>query len=204
MAIGNEQILRWNERGLNIFASIPCSQLTQDLKSHIPFKATGSLVVLGSGGPSFWKNFPTPLNPQLHPLDSFCRDQILQWGKYGLQEDLSQKILFPRYDLHFPLQQLGRFLNLCAPSPLGIDISQEYGLWFAFRGVFITEKTLPVKMNESFKSPCEGCRDRHCLNFADDFIKARLSCPIKQEERYSVKQLAYHQSVLDERLIPNI
>lgn len=197
----DEQRLKWSEIGLNIFASIPCSHLTAGLKSHIPFETKGSLVVLGSGGPSFWRNFSSPsvLNPQRHPLDNFCRDQILEWGKEYLQEDLSQKILFPRYDLHFPLQQLGRFLNICVPSPLGIDISQDFGLWFAFRGVFVTDKVLTMNVNKSFSSPCEACSGKPCLNFPEDFNKARLSCPIKQEERYSEKQLAYHQRVLDER-----
>lgn len=197
-----KQIKRWSDLGLNIFASVPCSELPPELLALVPFSLQqhGSLSVLGNAGPHFWKNFAPPLDPKLHALDSFSINQVLQWGREMLGEDLREKILYPHKDFHFPLQRLGRLLNLCASTPLGMDISPEHGLWFAFRVVFVTNQGMPKTLASPFESPCHHCQDRPCLNFPHDFQLSRLACPVKSDHRYSQEQLAYHQAITDQRI----
>ena len=110
--------------------------------------------------------------------------------------DSDIEILFPNDHYTLPLQKIARHLNLSSQSPIGIDINNEFGLWFAIRGVFLTSKKLPLLPREKNISPCDTCIEKPCL-LSSSFTQARLNCPIKIEHKYKDSQIEYHQKALD-------
>lgn len=149
---------------------------------------------MGNGGKTLWENLPHPVDVNHHPFDRYTLNQIHIFAKNFLNDDC--EILFPNDAYTLPLQKIGRFLNLCSQSPIGPDISNEFGLWFAFRGVFLTRENVWTAKYQTPPSLCESCLERPCLLTSDRAL-ARLNCPIKNEHQYSKEQIAYHQNVLD-------
>jgi len=186
--------MKWNAPGLNIFLSVKVSELPQDLFSFTPEQKNKTLCLVGNGGKALWEKLPHPLDVNLHPFDHYTINQIHLFAKDFLNDDC--EILFPNDSYTLPLQKIGRFLNLCSQSPIGLDISHDYGLWFAFRGVFLTSQNISTEKLSSPPSICTDCVDRLCLRVSDTAL-ARLSCPVKIEHQYDKEQLEFHQSALN-------
>lgn len=186
--------MKWSDLGLNIFLSVKVSEIPDDFFPFTPEQKNKTLCLLGHGGKSLWKKLPRPLDINQHPFDQYTINQINFFTKSFLQGDC--EILFPNPSYELPLQKIGRLLNLCSQSPIGLDICEEFGLWFAFRGVFLTSQNVITKKISAPPSLCTSCKDRPCLT-KTDFNLARLSCPIKREHQYSKEQIDFHQSALD-------
>ncbi len=180
-----------NSLGLNIFLSAKVSDFPDDIYPFSDEQKKKHLVLIGHGGPALWDNIPdlTVKNP----IDSFSIDQMNWFALNCLENDI--EILFPDDETLLPLQKLGRFFNLSHQSPLGFDISSEYGLWFAFRGVFLTNNKIPPLTLSPRSSPCDECSLRPCMT-ASDIFDARMKCPTKTEHQYSLEQRTYHQSIV--------
>lgn len=175
----------WSDRGFNIV-----------LVKNFPDK---QLLLLATGGKHFWNTLSHPLSGE-NPIDDYTTSEVLLFGKNKLQLDLTSSILFPHGKENYPLQQLGRDLNLCAPSPLFIDIHPEFGLWFAFRAlVSLPLETLPEISLNSFISPCDQCAEKWCLKKEGTFTEKRLSCPVATDHQYTSEQLHYHEMVIRAR-----
>lgn len=180
--------------GLNIFAAVQTSKLPNDIldffiDQNIPFDQWDTLCMIGHGGTKLWNHLPHPLVKEKDPIDHFCIEQMKKLDEQAL-------ILFPNSDLNIPLQRIGRFLNIGRPTPMGIDIHKDFGLWFAYRGVFLTRLKIDKSIPEDFISPCEGCETKACLNASAlgvDVYLGRNACPFKTEHRYGAEQLEYHR-----------
>jgi epoxyqueuosine reductase len=134
-----------------------------------------------------------PLIQENHPIDNYSRE-IMQSTVKGF-------ILYPgtQFDLLLPLQQLGRLTNLSQVTPLSIDINCNFGLWFAFRGVYLSREKMSVADKlDSWQSPCLSCELKPCL-LGKTVGEARLLCPYKSEHRYSNEQNNYHKLVLQKQ-----
>lgn len=119
-----------------------------------------------------------------------------------------------------PLIALGEYLGWSHPSPLGLGINPEFGLWFAYRAFVRVDVRLPVTQPSPTHSPCHSCVTRDCVSgcpasavserakFAIDrcgefrlqasspcaeSCLARLACPIGSQHQYETRQFAYHQ-----------
>jgi epoxyqueuosine reductase len=116
------------------------------------------------------------------------------------------------------LQQLGELAGWSHPSPLGQGINPTYGVWFAYRAVFLTTAELPLTGGAPRPSPCDACLDKPCLSACPagavqparfdidgcanyrlqpaspcaDRCLARMACPYFPEHRYSLEQIRYH------------
>jgi hypothetical protein len=177
--------------GYNIFLSEKVKNIPENIYIFNENQKAKTLVLIGHGGKKLWEKIPEKL--ALNPIDDFTFSQLDWFAENILKNKI--EILFPNENLVLPLQKLGRFFNLSRQSPIGIDISNEYGLWFSVRGVFLTNNSLPIIKLPHTKFPCELCHDRPCLK-SIEFNQARLNCPIKNEHQYTEEQLQYHQSVL--------
>lgn len=177
--------------GLNIFLSAKVSELPSDIYNFTEEQKKKTLILIGHGGSTLWKNIPDFKIE--NPIDSFSTDKMNWFANNVLKNEI--EILFPNNDLILPLQKLGRFFNLSHQSPLGFDISNDYGLWFAFRGVFLTDHELPTIKLAHRPSPCETCSEKLCLTVPDIF-DARMKCPIKNEHQYTLEQRTYHQAIV--------
>ena len=150
------------------------------------------------------------------PIDSFS-EQLTRafWARFLPRAEC--RLIYPGAD-SVPLQRIGELLGWGQVSPLGIGISQEYGLWFAYRTAFLTSAKLPLSPVRRQQSPCESCVDkpciRHCPASAVEFrsafdisacfkfrlgtdspcvdkCAARLACPVGTEHRYPSSMMRY-------------
>lgn len=183
------KLIDFKSLGFNLVAQIEMSNVPYELKEicneyGINYEADDRLCLMASGGNALWKKLPHPLDKENHPIDQYSIDQIKRIDPFA-------RIFFPDNKKTIPLQKIGRILNMSKPSLLGIDINDEFGLWFAFRGVFITKKKFALEVKADFISPCQNCQDKECQNI-ELFHKARLACPYKNEHRYCDEQIQYH------------
>lgn len=217
--------IEFRDSGINIFGATLVKDLDGPLieiiEKHIVKTANDDVICLiASGGRELWKHLKHPLEISQNPIEKYSIELIKNF-------DPNAVILFPNEDFHFPLQKLGRLLNLSTPSPLGLDLNVEYGIWFAFRGAFITKKKVDLTTPLNAISPCENCSEKPCIkncpakatksntafnvNKCNDYrvsaesicadkCLARLSCPYKIEHQYSAEQTKYHMNSSSELL----
>lgn len=176
--------------GLNIFLSTKISDMPENYFNFSNEQNNKYLCLIGNGGGKLWKNIPD-LSIE-NPIDTFTIDQMNKFAKQNLSDEI--EIIFPNDKYILPLQKIARFLNFSNQSPIGIDISNEFGLWFAFRGAFLTSCHLLHHSFTPSPSPCETCLEKPCLREKSSF-NARLMCPYKSEYQYSIEQLTYHQNI---------
>lgn len=205
--------------GLNLVGALLMSKLPADIAQffidqQIPSSPDDTLYLVASGGANLWNHLPHPLSADDHPIDQFSIEQIKKI-------DPEARILFPHPKWNIPLQRLGRILNLSRPSLLGLDISDEYGLWFAFRSAFLSKLKIETQTRASFESPCQSCVLRPCISACpaqavavntefdlklcadfrlsansscSDRCHARLACPYQKIHQYKMEQLNYHMN----------
>lgn len=191
----NQYATYFSQRGLNIFLCTEAS-LIECLNPFLSDKQKGkTLCLLASGGKALWEKIPTKVGKD--PIDLYSKRVINEFSKHFFHE--TPEILFPAPGPLLPLQQIGRHFNIARPSVLGLDISPEYGLWFAYRGVFLLEAKIEGPLPSPFTSFCEDC-SRPCLK-EKDLSLAREICPIHVEHQYSQEQKDYHQEVLSRELL---
>lgn len=181
------------DSGLNIFVSANVRDLPENIFPFTEIQKTKTLCLIGNGGTALWEQLPHPLNVLDHPIDIYTKNKMIDFAGSALDSDI--EILFPNDGYTLPLQKIARVLNLSSQSPIGIDINNEFGLWFAIRGVFLTSKKVPLSHHEINISPCDTCNDKPCL-LSTSFAQARLNCPIKCEQKYKDSQIKYHQKAL--------
>lgn len=181
-----------NDSGLNIFASASVADLPSDLFNFTDEQKTKTLCLIGNGGKSLWEKLPHPLDVKTHPIDHYTKIQMINVAK-SIESEI--EILFPNDSYTLPLQKLGRTLNLCTQSPIGLDIHPFFGLWFAFRGVFLVSNMHSPTLDKSVM-PCDSCVDKPCLQISNIAL-ARTKCPIGNDHQYIEEQIKYHQSALD-------
>lgn len=64
------------------------------------------------------------------------------------------------------------------PSPLGILMHPQYGLWHAYRGALLFEDEISVQPAEAAIHLCDACVEKPCMK----------SCPV---DAYSAEGFAY-------------
>ena len=173
-----------SSRGLNIFLSIKVSELPSGLINFPMDQRHKTLCLVGAGGPALWGQLPHPLQGA-HPIDDFSLRLIRDFAKTYLNDDL--EVLFPNDSYLLPLQQLGRLMGFSQPSPMGIDICNDFGLWFSYRAAFLTSKDIEQKSSAYHQAFCNECPRHLCLI-------DRLHCPIKVDQQYGPAQISYHAS----------
>lgn len=212
---------RLAEAGLNVFASLKVRRLPKGLVDHRYDDLT--LCLIGHGGRKLWTQLNHPLKVDQHPIDQYTMKAVAQFSSQTLKDD-NVIILYPSDQFVAPLQRMGRALQLTHQSLLGIDIHQQYGLWFAYRCALLTKADIPEVLPSPFRSPCEDCQAKPCqtacpasavgqtgqefkLSSCIDYRRAktsscvdrclsRLACPVGQEHRYTPEQLRYHMTGL--------
>ena len=179
------------ESGLNIFLSEKVSSLPENIFNFSKEQKNKMLCLIGHGGKKLWENIPD--HNIENPIDNFSLKKMHEFASVSLDGDI--EILFPDDRFILPLQKLSRVFNFSTQSPLGMDISRDYGLWFAVRGVFLTKAKIPLLSAPLQGFPCDDCHTKPCLKAAT-IDEGRLVCPIKIEHQYSPEQLKYHHKAL--------
>lgn len=183
--------------------------------------AAGTLVLLGHAGRSMWPAFaaaPESADGLPDPLDRWSRRVV-----GALAQRFGATALYPfGGPPYFPFQRWALRAERVAPSPLGILIHPDYGLWHGYRAALaFAVRWLPPPADPR-SSPCESCLARPCLHacpvdaftpagFAvadcrahldraagqscrDGGCLARQACPIGRGFVYDDAQIRFHMT----------
>ena len=127
----------------------------------------GVLLLFGQAGSSVWECFsrsPEFADGKADPMDRWSR----RTGN-AIAEKLNGTALYPFEGPPWhPFGQWAQRAEIIRPSPLGILMHPQYGLWHAYRFA-ITIASLDGSENTSHTSgshhhACDSCNDRPCLS----------------------------------------
>ncbi|MET0046717.1 MAG: hypothetical protein ABW066_02910 [Sedimenticola sp.] len=208
--------------GLNLVASIAWDSLPAEIldkfdTSKLTIRHPSSLILIGHAGRALWSSIPHSQFQQADPIDSFSRSAATRFAERLLGSGHYQ-LLYP--GIHTPpLQALGRQVGWHHDSPLGIGINTQWGLWFAYRALLITDRKLPETTPLGGGNPCHACASKACIAHCGgsalsmetgldlkacaayrlrpaspcaESCPARLACPVASQHRYSSEQVRYH------------
>jgi len=123
-------------------------------------RAAASVVLVGQLGSRMWTQFQRERLEEAEPLDA--------WAARGLREVASvfgATVVLPQAGPPFaPFSRWAQRAESVAPSPLGILIHPEYGLWHAYRGALLFAGRLELSPPFARPRPCDSCAARPCLS----------------------------------------
>lgn len=210
------------ENGLNLFASLRCDELPETLQTQlqrggVPVDEYTHLLLTGHGGRLFWQKLQEVGMKTADPVDTFSTQLTTQFINDYLGNPRHLQ-LYPFGDYLVPLTQLGEWVGWSHPSPLGQGISEQFGVWFAYRTAVLVNGNFPTTPRIQTESPCQSCAAKPCIttcpagavqveefqippcvNFrlsdhspCADRCLARMACPVAPEHRYTLPQIQYH------------
>lgn len=125
-------------------------------------KAAATVLMVGNAGPGMWREFSASAEAkdgQDHPLNRWTRRQVdaVAAGAGGLA-------VYP-FDATpvWPFQRWAARAEPVHPSPLGLLIHPQYGLWHAYRAAILLPMDLALPALAAAVSPCASCADQPCL-----------------------------------------
>jgi len=180
---------------------------------------TATLMLLGLVGGAGWAGFaasPEAVDGGSHALDRWSRRVV-----GAVAEALGGHALFPfGGPPYLPFQRWAQRAEPVFPSPLGILIHPDWGLWHSYRGAVALPERLALPLQDRRPSPCESCAEKPCLTAcpvgaftpggyavptcaahiaapegADCMARgcrARRACPIGAEHRYGPAQAGFY------------
>ncbi|MCP4361431.1 MAG: hypothetical protein GY796_25755 [Chloroflexi bacterium] len=218
----NEGIEFLAAAGLNLAALLDVSAMSHHLcqqltAANIPIHNYATLLLVGHGGRRLWTQLQKVGLHGPNPIDEYSLTLTRRFIADYLEEpDYLQ--LYPDVPFQPPLSQLGEVTGWSYPSPIGLGIHPQFGLWFAYRTAFLLKGRQSVIKSEAAVSPCDTCLEKPCITScpadavqptqfdifacADyritaqsacaDRCLARLACPVAPHHRYTIEQIQYH------------
>ncbi|WP_407048710.1 ferredoxin [Methyloraptor flagellatus] len=189
----------------------------------LPMLADGrpaaTLILLGTVGGRGFDRFlvaPEASDGKPDPLDRWSARVI-----DALAADLGARALYPfGGPPWWPFQRWAARAEPVAPSPLGLLIHPDHGLWHSWRGALAFAETIDVPVRADRPSPCSGCIDRPCLHACpvgayqpggfdvaacarhlavpagrdcmEAGCRARRACPVRPAQEQSPEQIRFH------------
>jgi len=176
-----------------------------------------TIALVGNAGPAMWRVFSATDRIGSAPLDTWTASTVS-----AIAGDLSAGCLFP-FDgpPYWPFQRWAQRADTVWPSPLGVLIHPEYGLWHAYRAALLFADRLPLPDRAAAASPCDTCADQPCRTTCPvgairphgyDVVGcrahvagtgrecrqtgclARHACPVGRDYAYAPDQAAFHMS----------
>ncbi|MEZ2333602.1 hypothetical protein AB6802_28105 [Mesorhizobium sp. RCC_202] len=131
-----------------------------------------SVLLVGQAGAAPWPHFLRwrEKQPQAlaNPLDSWSRETI-----GAVAAEFGARAVSPSDRPYLPFQQWAMRAEGLKPSPLGILMHPQYGLWHAYRGALLFEDELALAEPHAAIHLCDTCIDKPCLK----------SCPVDAYSR---------------------
>jgi hypothetical protein len=141
-----------------------------------------SVLLVGQAGDAPWPHFLRwwEKQPQElpNPLDTWSRLVI-----GAVADEFGARAVSPSDRPYLPFQQWAMRAEGLKPSPLGILMHPEYGLWHAYRGALLFDVEVSIQASHDAIHLCDLCPGKPCLK----------SCPV---DAYSETGFAY-QACLD-------
>lgn len=186
--------------------------------SGAPAKA---VLLVGQDGAAPWPHFVEWRRTQpadlAHPLDTWSAETI-----GTVAEEFGARAVSPSDQPFLPFQQWAMRAEGLRPSPLGILMHPEYGLWHAYRGALLFDRPIGIHPRSAGVHPCDGCASKPCLSTCPvgaftfggfafetcmEYLRspqggaclaggclARNACPIGTRYRYPVEVQAFHMA----------
>jgi hypothetical protein len=178
----------------------------------------GTILLVGNAGPGMWQAFAATKPGGADPLDTWSKSVL---GDIARRFDATP--LFPSDGPpYLPFQRWAMKAEPVSPSPLGILIHPDYGLWHGYRGALAFADMLPLPRRDERPSPCNSCTDRPCLSTCpvaafgeagydvpacanhlreragEDCMalgcRARRACPVDRDYIYQPEQASFHMA----------
>ncbi|MBE0623870.1 MAG: 4Fe-4S dicluster domain-containing protein [Burkholderiales bacterium] len=174
-----------------------------------------TLVLAGNAGPRMWGAFDAARSGGAMTLDQWSEDVLR-----AVAARLGARAVFAFERPYLPFQRWAMRAEACHPSPLGLLIHPDYGLWHGYRGALLFAAAIALPPPEGRASPCAGCADRPCLSACpagafegkaydvpacarhlsgaaepacmDIGCLARHACPVGRDYRYAPAQARFH------------
>ena len=179
-----------------------------------------SVVLVGHGGGTIWPHF----SAWLAALEGRIDDPLDRWSRHVLgpvAERFRARAAYPFEKPWLPFQQWAVRAEGLNPSPLGILMHPEFGLWHAYRGALLFEVEIEIQVPSDPIHLCDACDGKPCMNACPaqavsdagmdvgrchdllrsdagrscrlDGCLARTACP-HDAYRYSPAQAAFHMA----------
>lgn len=136
-----------------------------------------SAFLVGQAGAAPWPHFLRwrERQPQAiaNPLDTWSREVI-----GAVAQEFGARAVSPSDRPYLPFQQWAMRAEGLKPSPLGILMHPNYGLWHAYRGALLFEDAITVEASQASIHLCDTCVEKPCMK----------SCPV---DAYSQDGFAY-------------
>jgi ferredoxin len=158
------------DHGLVLCELVAVADLPDSVWLDKPAFQGGSLLLTGHAGTAFWQAISSAWPQGSDPVDQFSA-KVSEQALQAYLPNTSRQCLFP--DDHCPvnLMALGRVLGWHSPSPLGMGIHAEYGLWSAYRALWWLDTALKTPENRSDKALpaiantiCAECETQACIS----------------------------------------
>ena len=122
-----------------------------------------TVLLVGNAGPAMWQAFSRSAHAQdgaPHPLNRWTRQHL-----DAVASAFGGLALYP-FDATpaWPFQRWAARCEPVHPSPLGLFIHPEYGLWHAYRAAIVLAEPREWPAPTPVASPCQTCTDRPCLS----------------------------------------
>ena len=136
-----------------------------------------SVLLVGQAGAAPWASFSAWRKSQpaalADPLDTWSREII-----GGVARRFGARAVFPSDKPYLPFQQWAMRAEGLRPSPLGVLMHPEYGLWHAYRGALLFDVEIAAAPPREVIHLCDLCIGKPCLK----------ACPV---DAYSDSGFAY-------------
>ena len=113
-------------------------------------------------GDPMWRAFAAARArfPGDHPMNDWTRAAI-----DPIARSVGALALYP-FDgpPYRPFQRWAMRAEPVSPSPLGLFIHPDYGLWHAYRAALVLAEELDLSPRADTASPCDTCADKPCLH----------------------------------------
>lgn len=137
---------------------------------ELPHPGPAQLWLIGSVGPAMWAPFsasPEHLDGQPDALDRWSERIARHWA-----QRLDGHPLFPfGGPPHWPFQRWADRAEALTPSPLGLRLHPEHGLWHAYRFALVLPQSIAAPVPAPAPSAAEGA----CATCPSRCVKA---CPV--------------------------
>jgi hypothetical protein len=125
------------------------------LSANVPSR---TVVLAGNAGPQMWRRFEAARAAGELTLDAWS-ERVLS----GLAAQWQARAVFPFERPYLPFQRWAMRAEPCHPSPLGILIHPDYGLWHSYRGALLFGDAIELPPPDVRESPCAACAAKPCL-----------------------------------------
>jgi len=181
----------------------------------------GTLILIGDIGGRLWPRFSESAE-----ANDGAPDPLDHWTR-RIVDDIARRIpATPLYPFggppYWPFQRWAQRAESVFPSPLGILIHPEHGLWHAYRAALVFAEPIDLPPRAEARSPCESCAAKPCLSACpvgafsgagfdvdactghitraagrpcmDGGCLARNACPVAAHLHYPAPQMRFHMA----------